>query len=285
MIRRRAFGLRPRLLAALVFTSVVTLGGRRVGPPAAAAAAPDRPGGERPQGRDEPTDVQFFPPAIASSLKSTLKRAEPEERLAQLERSDLAAAPSRCATRTGARVIVAELDSRRAPTSTPTSAARSSRAARSSTRSSPAERDGAQRRPGHRPSSRSTCQRRLAQAGTATRPATDFVLVTLKPLTDVTTAVGQVRNAFVAAAAAACSSRSCSASASPPASAGASRACAPPRCAWRRKGPTPRPRATTASTRSATWPGRWPPCSASCAVRRPRGAPSWRRRRTSCARR
>jgi hypothetical protein len=113
----------------------------------------------------------------------------------------------------------------------------------------------------------------------------DFLLVTLKPLTDVTTAVGQVRNAFLAAAAV---GLLVAVLLGIGLATGIGRRLARLRAAAVRvaaegtDAPTPR---DDGSTRSATSPGRWPPCSASCAARNSRAAPSSPRRPTSCARR
>ena len=105
MTRRRAFGLRPRLLAALVFTSIVTLAVAALAllPPLQQRltdqAASDLKGATA-------ADVQFFRQRIATSLKSTL-RLPREERLAQL-RIDLESRAFTLRDRTGARVIVAD---------------------------------------------------------------------------------------------------------------------------------------------------------------------------------
>jgi hypothetical protein len=106
VIRRRAFGLRPRLLAALVFTSVVTLAVAALAllPPLQQRltdqAASDLENATR-------TDAPLFRDAIVGSLKSSKRaRLSPEDRLASLS----AAIANRADTlrlRTDARVIVA----------------------------------------------------------------------------------------------------------------------------------------------------------------------------------
>ena len=119
------------------------------------------------------------------------------------------------------------------------------------------------------------------------RRASAGVVIAERRLTEVTTLVGQVRNAFLAAAgvgllvavllATGLSSTLLRRLGAP---------AQPPPCGSRRPGPTRRPcRTTTAATRSATSPARSPACRRSCAGRRPRGARSCPPPRTSCARR
>jgi signal transduction histidine kinase len=196
VIRRRGFGLRPRLLAALVATSIVTLG------VAALALLPPLQQRLTDQAASDlrnatAADVRFFQERIALTLKNTLRLTR-DERLAQL-RIDLYHRAFTLRDRTGARVIV--VDS--VPGDQPL-----------------ADTDfGGTRLPtrpildtlidptGHtvRSGDEVIATQPLtvpAVRGDRNPPETDFVLVTQKQLTDVTTAVRQVRNAFVAAAAA-----------------------------------------------------------------------------------
>ena len=196
MIRRRAFGLRPRLLAALVFTSVVTLA------VAALALLPPLQQRLTDQAASDlenatAADVQFFQQRIAASLKARSGSAR-QERLAQLALRPRRPRRSRCATAParGSSSPTPSPASSRWPT--PTSAARSCpRRPILDTLISPTPhtvRSGDEviaTQPLTRPPLK----------GDRNPPGTDFVLVTQKQLTDVTTAVHQVRNAFVAAAA------------------------------------------------------------------------------------
>jgi signal transduction histidine kinase len=196
VIRRRAFGLRPRLLAALVFTSVVTLAVAALAllPPLqqrlSDQAASDLKGATS-------ADVQFFRQRIASSLKNTL-RLPREERLAQL-RIDLGGRAFTLRDRTGARVIVADSIPNEQPlydtdfggTKLPTRPILDTLI----TGAAQTVRKGDE--------VISTQPITVAPVkGDRNPPDTDFVLVTQKQLTDVATAVNQVRTAFVAAAAA-----------------------------------------------------------------------------------
>ena len=108
-----------------------------------------------------------------------------------------------------------------------------------------------------------------------------------KPLTDVATAVDQVRAAFLAAAlvglaVALVLGIALAHHARPP----AARACARRPLRIASEGPdAPPPRDDTAATRSATSPARSRRCRRRCAARSRRGARSSRPPRTSCARR
>jgi signal transduction histidine kinase len=194
--RRRGFGLRPRLLAALVFTSVVTLA------VAALALLPPLQHRLTDQATNDlesatAADVTFFQQKIAQSLSRTLKLNR-DERLAQL-RLDLSRRAFTLRDRTGARVIVVDsipgeqplADTDFGGTALPTRAILQTLVEPTS----------------HtvRVSDQVIATQPLSVPpvkGDRNPPDTDFVLVTQKQLTDVTTAVRQVRNAFVAAAAA-----------------------------------------------------------------------------------
>ena len=205
MIRRRAFGLRPRLLAALVFTSVVTLAVAALAllPPLQARltdqAANDLENATR-------TDAPLFHDAIVGNLKNTKRaRQSPEDRLSSLSGA-ISAAPSGCAcapTRASSSPAPSRAQRR---SSTPTSrAAQLPRNEILNAITNPAERTVRRDNqvivvePIDVPDDLSLNP--VRGVGVSGDPSGDFVLVTLKPLTDVTTAVGQVRNAFLAAAA------------------------------------------------------------------------------------
>ena len=196
MTRRRAFGLRPRLLAALVSTSVVTLG------VAALALLPPLQQRLTDQAASDlenatAADVQFFQQRIAASLRGSIKLSR-QDRLDQL-RFDLGRRAFTLRDRTGARVVVVDsipgeqplADTDFGGTPLPTRPILD-------TLISPTPhtvRNGDEviaTQPLNVP----------AGKGDRNPPDTDFVLVTQKQLTDVSTAVRQVRNAFVAAAAA-----------------------------------------------------------------------------------
>jgi signal transduction histidine kinase len=204
VIGRRAYGLRPRLLAALVFTSVVTL--------AVAALALLPPLQERltDQAASDlenatSADVPLFERDISASLRRTLKAHEtPAQRAAQLS-FDMQSRASFLRQRTGARVIVAS------PVPDEQPVADTDFAGSAIPRNEILDVIGS-------PEARTV--RRDNQVIVAqplniddsiglnplrTRERTDlsgdFVLVTQKQLSDVETAVGQVRNAFLAAAA------------------------------------------------------------------------------------
>jgi signal transduction histidine kinase len=196
VIRRRAFGLRPRLLAALVFTSIVTLA------VAALALLPplqqrltDQAAGDLENATA--ADVKFFQQRIETSLHGTigLSRAE---RLAQL-RIDLSGRSFTLRDRTGARVIVTDAVPGEQPLAdTDFGGTKIPVRPILDTLISPT------------PHTVRGGDEVVATQPLTVRPSkgdrnplgTDFVLATQKQLTDVTTAVHQVRNAFVAAAAA-----------------------------------------------------------------------------------
>jgi signal transduction histidine kinase len=203
VIRRRAFGLRPRLLAALVFTSIVTLAVAALAllPPLQQRltdqAASDLENATR-------TDAPLFHDAIVSSLRSTKRAGQsPEERLSNLS----AAIANRADTlrlRTDARVIVASSVPGAAPIfDTDFAGSPLPRGEILNAITDPLERTVRRDNqviviePIDVPNDVSLNPVRVPN----TDLSGDFVLVTLKPLTDVTTAVGQVRNAFLAAAA------------------------------------------------------------------------------------
>ena len=196
MTRRRAFGLRPRLLAALVATSVVTLG------VAALALLPPLQQRLTDQAASDlenatAADVKFFQQRIAASLRGSIKLSR-QDRLDQL-RFDLGRRAFTLRDRTGARVVVVDsipgeqplADTDFGGTPLPTRPILD-------TLISPTPhtvRNGDEiitTQPLSVPPVK----------GDRNPPDTDFVLVTQKQLTDVATAVHQVRNAFVAAAAA-----------------------------------------------------------------------------------
>jgi signal transduction histidine kinase len=192
--RRPTYGLRPRLLAALVFTSVVTLAVAALAllPPLQQRltheAASDLEGATS-------ADVQFFRKKIVDSLARTTRQPR-AERVDQL-RFALSGRAFILRDRTGARVIVADSVPNEQPL---------------------ADTDfGANRVP-----TRDIVRTLIEQTGHTVRadnqvivtepitipPSKDtrnpmdtaFVLLTQKQLTDVTTAVHQVRNAVLAAA-------------------------------------------------------------------------------------
>jgi signal transduction histidine kinase len=198
--RRRGFGLRPRLLAALVFTSVVTL--------AVAALALLPPLQERltDQAANDlenatSADQPLFERDIVASLAKTRKDASPEDRVSTLG-VDIAARAFRLRLRTDARVIVAGsvpdaqpiFDTDVAGSSLPRGeilSAISDPVARTVRRDNQIIRIEPIDVPGNV----------ALNPIRGTDLPGDFVLVTQKPLTDVATAVHQVRNAFLAAAA------------------------------------------------------------------------------------
>ena len=201
MIRRRAFGLRPRLLAALVFTSIVTLAVAALAllPPLQQRltdqAANDLENATR-------TDAPLFHDAIVGSLKSTKRsRQSPEDRLASLSGA-ISNRAFRLRLRTDARVIVAS-SVPGAPPIFDTDFAGSAlpRNEILSAITDPLERTV------RRDNQVIVVEPIDVPNDVSLNPVSNadlsgaFMLVTLKPLTDVTTAVGQVRNAFLAAAA------------------------------------------------------------------------------------
>jgi signal transduction histidine kinase len=203
VIRRRAFGLRPRLLAALVFTSIVTLAVAALAllPPLQQRltdqAANDLENATR-------TDAPLFHDAIVSSLRNTKRAGQsPEERLSSLS----AAIANRADTlrlRTDARVIVASSVPGAPPIfDTDFAGSPLPRSEILGAITNPLERTVRRDNqviviePIDVPNDVSLNPVRVSN----TDLSGDFVLVSLKPLSDVTTAVGQVRNAFLAAAA------------------------------------------------------------------------------------
>jgi signal transduction histidine kinase len=201
VIRRRAFGLRPRLLAALVFTSIVTL--------AVAALALLPPLQERltDQAANDlenatRTDAPLFHDAIVSNLRSTKRsRQSPEDRLASLSGA-ISNRAFRLRLRTDARVIVASAVPGAPPIfDTDFAGSALPRNEILSAITDPLERTV------RRDNQVIVVEPIDVPNDVSLNPVSnadlsgDFMLVTLKPLTDVTTAVGQVRNAFLAAAA------------------------------------------------------------------------------------
>ena len=111
------------------------------------------------------------------------------------------------------------------------------------------------------------------------------VLVAQRRLTEVTTAVDQVRNALLAAAAIGLLVAVAARHHPVEHAAATPRAAARRGAADQRRGPGRSRAEERAATRSATSPARWRGCRRSCAARRPRGARSSPPPRTSCARR
>jgi signal transduction histidine kinase len=199
--RRRGFGLRPRLLAALVFTSAVTLA------VAALALLPPLQQRLTDQAANDlktatTADTPLFHDAIVSSLRSTRKaRQSPEDRVSSLSAA-IASRALRLHLRTDARVIVANSVPDAPPIfDTDTALSALPRNEILSAISKPAERTV------RRHNQVIVVQPIDVPADLSLNPVRgvdlsgDFVLVTLKPLTDVSTAVRQVRTAFLTAAA------------------------------------------------------------------------------------
>jgi signal transduction histidine kinase len=199
--RRRGFGLRPRLLAALVFTSVVTLA------VAALALLPPLQSRLTDQAASDlenatSADSLLFERDIVASLaRSRRARLSPEERASTLG-SDIASRALRLRLRTDARVIVASsvpdappiFDTQVAGSTIPRNEILSA-ISDPVARTIRADNQVIVVQPIDVPSDLSLNPLR------GTDLAGDFVLVTQKPLTDVSTAVRQVRTAFLAAAA------------------------------------------------------------------------------------
>jgi signal transduction histidine kinase len=198
--RRWAFGLRPRLLAALVFTAAVTLG------VAALALLPPLQDKLTEQARSDlenatGADTKFFEQQIERAFKPLAQQGATERDawLSALRygRFNLSSRASTLRERTGARVIV--LDS--VPGDQPivdTDFAFSPVPEHEVVRAL-ANGYGRTIRSGDEIIvTRTLTPRRLSKL----QPKDTFVLVTEKQLSDVTTAVGQVRNAVLAAAAA-----------------------------------------------------------------------------------
>jgi signal transduction histidine kinase len=199
--RRRGFGLRPRLLAALVFTSAVTLA------VAALALLPPLQSKLTDQAAKDlenatTADAPLFDRDIVDSLARSRKAGEtPEERLSDLGR-DIANRAFRLRLRTDARVIVASSVPDAPPifdTDTAVSALPRNEILRAI--------GTPEARTVRRDNQVIVVQPIDVRADLSLNPVPkvdlsgDFVLVTLKPLTDVSTAVRQVRTAFLAAAA------------------------------------------------------------------------------------
>jgi signal transduction histidine kinase len=206
MIRRRAYGLRPRLLAALVFTSVVTLA------VAALALLPplqERLTDQAAHDLENATraDSQLFHNTIVGSLTQTRKAGlSPEDRLADL-RSKVYNRVSRLRERTDARIILADSvpgASLVADTDYTSAIPRSEILRAISDPVERTERGDNQVivvEPIDVPENVSLNPVRGADPARGGDPGGDFILLTQKQLTDVTTAVHQVRNAVLAAAA------------------------------------------------------------------------------------
>jgi signal transduction histidine kinase len=193
VLRRRSFGLRPRLLAALVFTAAVTLG------VAALALLPPLQDKLTRQARVDlenatSAETQFFEQRIVANFKQTTRIADRKERLSALSGA-LYGRATTLRDRTGARVIVTDSVSSDDPI-VDTDFAGSAIPQREILR---ALIDGFGR------SVRSGDDVIVTRVMTVrtvdkTQPDHTFVLITEKQLTDVTSAVGQVRTAFLAAA-------------------------------------------------------------------------------------
>ena len=197
MRRRWAFGLRPRLLAALVFTAAVTLG------VAALALLPPLQDKLTRQARVDlenatNAETEFFEQKIVASFASTKKITDRTERL-----TALSGALYRRATtlhdRTGARVIVTDSVATDDPI-VDTDFAGSAIPQREILRALIAGFGRSVRSGDDVIVTRVMTVRTVDK--TKTQPDHTFVLVTEKQLSDVSAAVGTVRNAFLAAAAA-----------------------------------------------------------------------------------
>jgi signal transduction histidine kinase len=192
--RRWAFGLRPRLLAALVFTAAVTLG------VAALALLPPLQDKLTQQARSDlenatGAETQFFEQKIIASFASTKKIANRQERLTALS-SALYGRATTLRDRTGARVIVTSSVPGEDPI-VDTDFAGSQIPEHEIIRAISSGFGRSVRSGDDVIVTRTMTVRRVDR----NQPETDFVLVTEKQLNDVTAAVGQVRNAFLAAAA------------------------------------------------------------------------------------
>jgi signal transduction histidine kinase len=194
-LRRHRIGLRPRLLAALVVTSVVTLG------VAALALLPplqDRLASQAATDLESATDADTlgFQNAIAASLRASRGESR-EDRLSRL-RVDLSERASQLRQRTNARVIVADSVPYEQPIAD-TDFAGSEIPENEILRATIAG-IGENVRVGN-----TVIVTRVLDVPPARGDAPPdhlFVLATQKQLTDVSTAFDQVRKAFLAAAAA-----------------------------------------------------------------------------------
>jgi signal transduction histidine kinase len=192
--RRWAFGLRPRLLAALVFTAAVTLG------VAALALLPPLQDKLTEQARNDlenatGADTQFFEQKIVASFASTKRTSDRQERLSALS-SALYGRATTLRDRTGARVIVTDSVPGEDPI-VDTDFAGSPIPEHEIIRAISTGFGRSVRSGDDVIVTRTMTVRRVDR----NQPETEFVLVTEKQLNDVTAAVGQVRNAFLAAAA------------------------------------------------------------------------------------
>jgi signal transduction histidine kinase len=194
-LRRRRIGLRPRLLAALVATSIVTLG------VAALALLPplqDRLASQASADLESATDADTlgFQNAIARSLRAS-RGASREDRLSRL-RVDLSERASQLRARTNARVIVTDsiipADLPIADTDFAGSAIPENEILRATI-------DGLGQTIRIGNTVTVTRVMEVPPARGDTPPDHLFVLATQKQLTDVITAFDQVRKAFLAAAA------------------------------------------------------------------------------------
>jgi len=191
--RRWAFGLRPRLLAALVFTAAVTLG------VAALALLPPLQDKLTSQARSDlenatGAETQFFEKKIVANFASTKNITDRKERLTALS-SALYGRATTLRDRTGARVIVTDSVSSDDPI-VDTDFAGSTIPRREILRALVAGFGRSVR------SGDNVLVTRLMSVRTVDKrqPDDTFVLVTEKQLTDVSAAVDTVRTAFVAAA-------------------------------------------------------------------------------------
>jgi signal transduction histidine kinase len=191
--RRWAFGLRPRLLAALVFTAAVTLG------VAALALLPPLQDKLTEQARSDlenatGAETQFFEQKIVAAFASTKKITDRQERLSALS-SALYGRATTLRDRTGARVIVTDSVPGEDPI-VDTDFAGSPIPEHEIVRAISTGFGRSIRSGDDVIVTRTMTVRKVDR----NQPETDFVLVTEKQLNDVTAAVGQVRTAFLAAA-------------------------------------------------------------------------------------
>lgn len=198
MRRRRSFGLRPRLLAALVFTAAVTLG------VAALALLPplqqrltDQAATDLETATD--ADARFFEQRITTTFKRMPKDITTRDDWIAALNAPIYDRADTLRDRTGARVIVATSVPNEQPivdTDFPASTVPERPIEREIVR---ALTDGLGRsvRVGD-----DVIVTQLLSVAPVNKfqPETDFVLATTKPLSDVIATVHQVRNAFLAAA-------------------------------------------------------------------------------------
>ncbi len=194
MTRRRAYGLRPRLLAALVFTAAVTLGVAALAllPPLQQRLTDQA---SRDLENATSTDVRFFDQQINRDFRS-LAKLRATTRGQWLESLNLYSRASTLRERTDARVIVVDSVPGDPPI-TDTDFAGSPVPEREVLR---ALVHGVGRTV--RSGDQVIVTRTIVPAKVSKeQPDDTFVLVTVKQLADVTKAVHQIRNAFLAAAA------------------------------------------------------------------------------------